>query len=151
MWLLRREARRWCIVSQLQRIPPHDPHTAEMRTPQIRIRAWIDGSDLIRMRGSQLWIEHLDHQLPGQVAENNNHPVYVNGIRWFPQFVEGNSDALLLSVSLPKTAQPHVLTYEVRDWAELLGHPSPENNHTMTLLLSDAPDGAAWYEFDVCW
>ncbi len=56
----------------------------------ITIRALIDGSDVVKVRGNTLWYEHRNYAVPGAWVDHDDHsgnePTVVNGVKWVPQW-----------------------------------------------------------------
>jgi hypothetical protein len=87
----------------------------------------VDGRDLIRIRGSQLWI---DHQAGGPITEANYR---------FEQ-------------SLPyQQRNVTVRKLRGRGTVRVIEQPSRNNNFTATIMIDDESGGADRYEIEVFW
>jgi hypothetical protein len=124
----------------------------------VRIRAYIDGSDTIKIKGNELWYEHHTWDLPGKwrdLLRNTDHddPTFINGTAWKPEW-QGN-------ISKPFRFRQAAPSREASDWTQVLkvagrgsvsatDLPKPSNDHTLSILLDDARyGGAEWYEIIV--
>ena len=127
---------------------------------RMRVRVFIDGADVIKIRGDQVWIVHKAYELPGRWM-GSNEPVIVNGSeKWFPVWngtlsdrytIEDKDHALPLNraftaETLDVSVKTSLGTFDVSEY------PSAENNYTLTVSLDDrAADGASWNEIGLDW
>jgi len=121
----------------------------------LRIRAFIDGSDYIKIRGDKLWYEHLKWDLPGKWwdrLENIKYdePTYINEEAWEPEW-EGRMSKpyIMKQVILPKEVNDHINLKIIsgRGSVSITGTPKPENDYTLSILLDDNRyNKAQWYE-----
>jgi hypothetical protein len=123
----------------------------------LTILSLIDGSDVLKIRGNEVWFEHRNFVLPGKwvnhVEASGNEPTYINNEAWTPKW---SSD-----VSLPYAAKARLLPegyqFDVRlvtpldrGSVTILQQPSAQNNFTLSILLDDdLAVGAAWYQVEV--
>jgi hypothetical protein len=121
----------------------------------IHIKAWIDGADMVHLKGHQLWYEHHAYVLPGKWGEDqngpndkNNLPTYVNGTSWYPKWLGLISERYShLHPPLPQKADSAVVVQSNgRGHVTVVQYPSQENDYTLSIFLEDDPPGAAWYE-----
>ena len=126
-------------------------------TKLVTILSLIDGSDVLKIRGNELWFEHRNFVLPGKWAgdfdESGDEPTYVNNEAWAPKWNGG--------VSLPYAAKTRLLpegsqvdvrfvTPQDRGTVTILEQPSAQNNFTLSILLDDdLANGAAWYQVEL--
>ena len=111
-------------------------------------RAFVDGTDLIKMSGNRLWIEHLDSQLPVKMK--------VNGEKWNPTWdgdMSRSTTYKLRRAFSPATPETIKLVKHLgRGEVSIAEKPAPDNNGTLAIKLDDGPYGGAdWYEFTVSW
>ncbi len=85
-------SRRWfagCLLFCLL-VPLVSLADGEKSANTITIRALIDGSDVVKVRGDTLWYEHRNYVLPGTWVgdsdNSGNEPTVVNGVEWAPQW-----------------------------------------------------------------
>jgi hypothetical protein len=132
--------------------------TQQLGTKLVTILSLIDGSDVLKIRGNELWFEHRNFVPPGQwvdhVDASGNEPTYINREAWVPKW---NGD-----VSIPYAAKARLLPegsqFEVRlmtpqdrgGSVTILEQPSARNDFTLSILLDDDfPSGAAWYQVEL--
>ena len=131
--------------------------TQQSGTKLVTILSLIDGSDVLKIRGNELWIEHRNFVLPGKWVGHSdasgNEPTYINSDAWVPKW---NGD-----VSLPYAAKARLLpegsqfdvrlvTPQDRGSVTILQQPSAQNNFTLSILLDDDfANGAAWYQVEL--
>jgi hypothetical protein len=133
---------------------PAAPRAAALSAEkELRVRAFIDGSDVLKVRRNALWFEHKDAALPGKWA-NNNKPTYVNQDAWMPAW-EGQVSRPFEKVQPPfvprlgrKVAIAH--TYG-RGKAAILEQPTAENDETLAISMDDPDGGAEWLEVVIRW
>ena len=114
----------------------------------LNVRIYVDGSDLIKVSGTQLWIEHGDFQLP-------QNPIYINGKPWSPAW-NGNVSTRLANLSPafhPRAHSTITLTVKSgRGTASIDQLPMPGNGQTLSFVIDDVIyDGADWYEVAISW
>lgn len=123
----------------------------------ITFRAYVDGTDVVKLHGKELWIEHLTWQQPDKIS--------INGKGWKPVW---NSDS---TPTMPTWNNNRTETYRLSrafnpgnprkiQLTKLAGRgeiviaekPSSSNNQTLGIRVDDGPAGGAdWYEFKVSW
>jgi RNA polymerase sigma factor (sigma-70 family) len=114
----------------------------------LTIRIHVDGSDVLKVNGTQLWIEHDHYLLP-------NNPIFVNGTRWSPVW-NGNVSAKFTGLSPAfNPHDPQRIKLEVaagRGMVSIEQSPAPGNNQTLSVLIDDKDhDGPDWYEVRISW
>jgi hypothetical protein len=123
----------------------------------VKFRAYVDGTDVVKLSGNQLWVEHLSWQQPNKMS--------VNDAAWTPMWNETESPNFP-SWNDNKTA-PYTLKRAFhqsnpdkiklvknvgRGNVSIIQTPSAANNNTLAIKLDDGPQGGAdWYEFTVSW
>jgi len=113
---------------------------------KMRLKAYVDGTDVVKLCGHSVWIEHQTWQLPNQIT--------VNGKKWNPQWNGTNSRPYELGWGFnPRRGENIKLTKLIgRGTITILEMPTPENKETMSIQMDDGSFGAAaWYEFAVSW
>jgi hypothetical protein len=121
----------------------------------LRIRAFIDGSDYIKIRGAGLWYEHQKWDLPGKWwdrSKNIKHdePTYINEKAWKPEW-EGrvSKPYIMKQVTLPREVNNHIELTKIsgRGSVSIAQTPKLENDYTLSILLDDSRyNKAQWYE-----
>lgn len=113
---------------------------------KVTFRAYVDGTDVVKISGSRLWIEHLDFEMPNKMR--------INGEKWNPSW-NGNTSAIYkLRRSLnPRTADNIKLLKQLgRGEISIMEKPTPANDQTLSVKVDDGPFGGAdWYEFTISW
>lgn len=116
----------------------------------VRFRAYVDGTDVVKLSGRHLWIEHLEWQQPARIS--------INGVNWRPNWNANGSDNKTAPYTLKRAFRPGngqniKLTQIVgRGTVAITEQPSRENDQTLAIQVDDGPfGGAAWYEFTVSW
>src|SRR5678815_3628967 len=75
--------------------------TQQSGTKVVTVLSLIDGSDVLKIRGNELWFEHRNFVLPGKwtdhTDDSGNEPTYINTEAWAPKW---NGD-----VSIPYAAK----------------------------------------------
>ena len=110
-------------------------------------RAVVDGSDVVKVSGDRLWIEHQDFQLPTQLFVNNKpwHPVWNDKVS---APLEGLSPAFK-----PRDSMKVKLTQlKGRGTVNLIQLPNSANDQTLAFRIDDnAQGGADTYQINVSW
>ena len=109
----------------------------------ISIYAPIDGYDIIHIRDDKLWYEHKSFDFPGTSIVNGiklvTKPTIINGIKWFPKFVDNISDKFDLKKSIPER-EYYIYAKRINtktDKVKIIQQPDKENNFTLSLILDD--------------
>ncbi|MGO8767002.1 MAG: hypothetical protein ACLQSR_17940 [Limisphaerales bacterium] len=113
---------------------------------KLTFKAYVDGTDIIKLNGKKLWIEHQEWQLPNQIT--------VNGKKWNPEWNQNTSAPYSLSrVFNQRNLEKIKLTKVVgRGTISIMELPKPANQETLSIKVDDGPFGGAdWYEFVVSW
>jgi hypothetical protein len=117
----------------------------------VKIKAYIDGSDTVKIQGRKIWFEHEEFNLPG---DHDTKPTLINGKPWRPEWNDKISAAYvgLDPVFIPHSPADIKLTKLTgRDEVKISEMPSPENNQTLAVHFNDEPPGADWYEVTIAW
>jgi CubicO group peptidase (beta-lactamase class C family) len=123
----------------------------------VTVRALIDGSDLVKVRGNTVWFEHINHALPGAWVgdlDSGNEPTLIDGVEWVPQWDGRISNAYTAEGGLPaeRDVWVVVLRHSARGRVLLVERPCEANDYTFTMMLDDdVLPGAAWYEVELRW
>ena len=117
--------------------------------PSLTVRAYIDGSDVVKVSGDRLWIEHDTGSLPGKM-------IYINGQVWTPTWTSNrvSSEFVGLKPPLrPRLGQRFQVTRLVgRGVASIQQFPSTQNELTLAARIDDEEFGGAdWYEIGIWW
>jgi hypothetical protein len=114
----------------------------------LTVRMYVDGSDIVKVRGNELWIEHDAYLLP-------TIPVYVDGTRWSPSWngnVSAKFTALRRGFHPRDPLQIKLMVAAGRGTVSLAQLPNPDNNQTLSVLIDDKDyNGMDWYEFNIVW
>ena len=136
-------------------------------------RALIDGSDLIHVRGNQIWIEHQSGALPGGAYFDNannlvaGQPSWVNGTLWQPTWTSGASTSSVYQSStplVPYSLSPVTYSFvasklegrgQVTPPTTFVFGPTSSGTYTpygADFALDDTgTSGAGWYEVSLRW
>jgi hypothetical protein len=123
----------------------------------VTFKAFVDGTDVVKLSGRHLWVEHLEWQQPTRMS--------INGVNWRPTWNETKSGAFpdwsdnkstryaLKRAFSPGNPQNIKLTKrQGRGAVAIIEMPSRQNDQTLAIQMDDGPQGgAAWYEFTVTW
>jgi hypothetical protein len=113
---------------------------------KVTFRAYVDGTDVVKISGSRLWIEHGDFQLPTRIR--------INGEKWNPTWDSDTSSTYKLRRAFrPGSPESIKFTKQFgRGAISIVQTPAPSNDETLAIKLDDGPYGGAdWYEFTVSW
>jgi hypothetical protein len=120
----------------------------EQRPQYLAISVFVDGSDLIKVNGNKLWIEHESASLPGET-------VHVNGAAWIPRWNDKVSTSFEGVVPMFKPRDPQriqVTKRAGRGTAGIVEAPTAKNNGTLVIRVEDNDFGGAdWYDVLVSW
>ena len=112
----------------------------------LTFRAYVDGVDVVKLSGKNLWIEHLYDQLPSRMS--------INGKKWNPVWDKNTSASYELKpVFKPHNPESVRLTKRTgRGAVSIVEKPTAENGGTLAIKVDDGGIGGAdWYEFTVSW
>ena len=119
----------------------------------IRIKAFIDDKDVIKIQGNKVWWEHGQGAFPGD-PKGANQPTFINGVVWRPQWEGTNSlpfESLAPAFRPKHPEQVTVTKLSGRGEAVISESPTPANEGTLSVSLTDEPGGADWYEVSILW
>jgi hypothetical protein len=145
------------LVFLLTLSPYAAPQTQQSGTKLATILSLIDGSDVLKVRGNEIWFEHRNFVLPGKWVDHfddsGNEPTYINSEAWVPRWT-GDLSAPFVSKNrlLPEGSQFDVrlVTPQDRGSITVLEQPNAQNNFTLSVLLDDdLAVGAAWYQVEL--
>jgi hypothetical protein len=133
------------------------PRTQRAGTKLVTVLSLIDGSDVLKIRGNELWFEHRNFQLPGtwvsDFEASGDEPTYINREAWVPKWSGPVSLPYAAKSSLlPQGAQFDVrlVTPQDRGSVTIVEQPSAQNSFTLSVLLDDdSLPGAAWYQVEI--
>jgi len=123
----------------------------------VTFRAFVDGTDVIKLSGKRLWIEHRDFERPIKMT--------VRGQPWEPVWGSAPNESspdstgnLTEAYPLPAAFKPRspnavkVSKRLGRGTVSIIDLPKPSNDQTVAILVDDGPMGGAdTYEFTVSW
>jgi hypothetical protein len=113
---------------------------------KLTFKAYVDGTDIVKVSGRKVWIEHLEWQPPNKIT--------VNGKKWNPVWNDNTSGPYLLpwGSHLGNTDKIKFSKRLGRGSINIMERPSPANEETLSIKVDDGPYGGAdWYEFTVSW
>jgi hypothetical protein len=113
----------------------------------LTFRAVVDGSDVVKVSGDRLWIEHEEFQLPAQI--------FINGKPWHPVWTDKLSAPLegLSPAFHPRDPMKVKLTQlKGRGPVSIIQLPTSANDQTLAFRIDDNGwGGADTYEIRVTW
>jgi hypothetical protein len=115
-------------------------------TRSVTFKAWVDGSDALKLQGKQLWLEHLTWSQPTKIE--------INGKKWETAWNNNKTEPFSLGSTFPAKDSVHVKIKKIsgRGKISIVERPSSDNDYTLTIKIDDGPQpGADWYEFTVSW
>lgn len=126
----------------------------------LTVRTFIDGADLLMVRGDQVWFKHLAYELPG-CWQGGDEYTYINGDQlWKPVWKgnDSNKEQILdKDRALPPNKAFTADTLKVKSSGsfgrvDVAEYPSADNDYTLVLSIDDrGPDGAYWYNIGISW
>ena len=119
----------------------------------IKIKAFIDDKDVIKIQGNKVWWQHQQGVFPGD-PKGAKHPTFINGVAWRPQWDGSNSIPFepLAPTFRPKNPEQVTLAkLSGRGDAMISELPTPANESTLSVYFNDEEGGADWYEVSVLW
>ncbi len=133
--------------------------TVDMASSRLRFRSFVDGCDVVKIKGDKIWYEHKAFSLPGKWM-GFDEATYVNGEKWIPNWSGSNSEQYEIAdkqAALPENRAFTSDTLKIASNASLGNvfiseYPSEENGFTLAITIDDrGADGASWYEFGLSW
>jgi hypothetical protein len=112
----------------------------------LAFRAVVDGSDVVKVSGDRLWIEHEEAQLPSQL--------FINGKPWHPVWNDKVSAPLegLSPAFKPRDPMKVKLTQlKGRGPVSIIQLPTSANDQTLAFRINDSDPGADIYQISVSW
>ena len=113
---------------------------------QLTFNAYVDGTDIVKLSGGKLWIEHRSWQLPSKMT--------INGKKWNPTWNNNACEPFQLRRTFKPGNPPDIKLVQQhgRGRISILEEPSSANNETLAIKVDDGGyDGADWYQFVVSW
>jgi hypothetical protein len=113
---------------------------------EMTFKAYVDGTDVVKLRGQSVWIEHQAFQLPNKIT--------VNGKKWVPQWDGSTSVPYSLGWGFNHRRGANIkLTKRIgRGTITIIEKATPGNQETLSIQVDDGSyAGADWYEFVVSW
>jgi len=113
----------------------------------LAFRAVVDGSDVVKVSGDQLWIEHEEFQQPTQI--------FINGKPWHPVWTDKVSAPFqgLRPAFSPRDSMKVKLTQlKGRGSVSIIQLPATANEQTLAFRIDDNSQGGAdTYQISVSW
>jgi hypothetical protein len=113
----------------------------------LTIKVTVDGSDVVKVSGNKLWIEHEDFQLPKRII--------VNDKVWIPQWTTNVSapyEGLQPPFAPRDPGKIKVSKKAGRGTVTITQRPSAENDQTLGIRIDDNEQpGADRYTIQVTW
>jgi hypothetical protein len=111
----------------------------------LRFKAFVDGTDIIKLSGRKLWIEHQEWRLPARML--------INGKKWDPAWNGKTSMPYDLSTTFhPRLESIKLIKLAGRGPISIVEMPGADNDETLSIQVDDGNEGGAdWYEFTVSW
>ncbi len=112
----------------------------------LAFRAVVDGSDVVKVSGDRLWIEHEEFQLPAQI--------FINGKPWHPVWTDKVSEPLqgLSPAFNPRDPTKVKLTQlKGRGPVSIIQLPTSANDQTLAFRIDDNQPGADTYQISITW
>jgi hypothetical protein len=113
---------------------------------KMTFKAYVDGTDVVKLRGQSVWIEHQTWQLPNKIT--------VNAEKWVPQWNGSTSAPYKLGWGFNRRSAENIKLTKLigRGTVTIMEMPAPENQETLSIQMDDGSFGGAdWYEFVVSW
>lgn len=113
---------------------------------EVTFSAYVDGTDVLKLSGRRLWIEHLAWQQPKQIS--------INGGKWSPVWDDDKTRSYMLKRAFkPRNPEAINLTKKAgRGTVTIIEKPTTENQQTLAIQIDDGPyPGADSYELTVSW
>ena len=134
-------------------------NSVDMASSRLRIRSFVDGCDVVKIKGDKVWYEHKAYALPGQWM-GFDQPTFVNGEKWKPVWNGSNSDQYEIVDKECALPEGRAFTADTLKLVSSGGlgnvfvseYPSEANGFTLALTIDDrGADGASWYEIGLKW
>ncbi len=113
---------------------------------RVTIKMRVDGSDVVKIGGGRLWIEHGGAKKPTGIA--------VNGVNWEPTW-KGNTSEMFtgFSAALAPFVEAKVSVKQAKGRGEttVVEPPTTQNNQTLSFRIQDGGSGADEHEVHVSW
>lgn len=120
---------------------------------ELQIKAYIDGSDTLKIKGDRAWWVHHADALPGKHS-GNNYPTYLGNAEWLPEW-EGNESKEYVGVKpmlrAEALANVTIKAKKARGKAVITEKPSKDNDCTLSVKFDDAYGAADWYIVTLRW
>ena len=132
----------------------------EQEFTSLRIRAYIDGTSQLVIRGNTAYWHHIGADAPGRTGGHYD-PTYLNGVEWYPDWPDipdernrdCNCDSSVftgLIPALPMNESYQLNLIQARYNAYISQQPNAGNNYTLIVDFDDGPPGGGeWYEVEV--
>lgn len=128
------------------------------QSAKVSIHAFVDGSELIYIKGNRICIQHL----AGRTFVGKQIPITINDVdEWTPTWNKALSEEHLLpkeAVALPTKGAWDSSNMKVDikttgfGQAEVVTYPSEKNDYIMAIKIDDTiADGPHWYFLDIDW
>jgi hypothetical protein len=113
----------------------------------LAFRAVVDGSDVVKVSGDHLWIEHEEWQQPAQI--------FINGKPWHPVWTDKVSapfQGLSPAFNPRGPMKVKITQLKGRGPVSIIQLPTSANDQTLAFRIDDnSAGGADTYEIHVSW
>lgn len=121
---------------------------------RLTIKLFIAGSDLVKVQGSRLWIEHQAGVLPGRF-DGSHFPAHINGKEWDPVWPGGGScqpfSGVTPALGSIGGGTVRIMGVDGAGEVTVVEQPGPDNGQTLSLLFTSTGAGGKWVEAAVGW
>ena len=126
----------------------------------LHVRAYIDGTSNLIVRGDIVYWHHLGAAAPGRLLEANE-PTVLNGVAWYPTWPDTpdsenrgcDCDSSTYVGAPPLAMQDQIVSLEIiqaRHTVNIIQQPTAANDYTLIIGFDDSPPGGAdWYEISI--
>lgn len=114
-------------------------------TRDVLVEAYIDGKDDLKIKDGELWVEHRDYLFPKGFVINNR--------SWIPAWTPPTSSRFRpFQKGETSFKGAHVLVTKVSGRSTMVvDQPSPENDYTLTITITDKPNGFDEFAVRITW
>ncbi len=137
-----------CVALNLAVTAMAQTETQEVERVQeaLKLTIEVDGTDLVFVQGTQLWIVHQAAAFPEGIK--------VNGRKWKCRWNNNVSErftSLDPALSPAEGTSIELKKRGGRGAANLIQRPTPENGHTACIQIADPESGSDKYELVLTW
>ena len=141
-------------VSSLTPTPTPTQFTLPSDVQIMTVSSYIVGSDLLHIKGNEVWFEVIESAYPGTVS-GKSLPTKINDQLWYPKWTNKLSDKFtLLNPALPQMDGYYysIKIKQARGDVILVQEPNAANQYEAVLLFENSNTyGEDWYEAELRW